>query len=496
VLLKEPRRSFGALEEAVLLLTNRSMQLLGALEGAAYLAAACYIFFGISILCDKHLCPALDQICERYKIPTTIAAATLISFGSSAPEIIISTLGAASNNTLLSIPAVLVSALIAFGAIPPLVVLATGPITLRVLDVMRDAIAYALVLGLFIATNEGGTIGILPSSALIAAYLIYLAVIYVTSETSEQLDSDQEEATTLREPLLNTKNGDDVARSISGKSGLLVRAANLEKKVFEGNTSSPDVGLMMRVQRVEQAVKQPRVGCLVKRVSLLEEKLLPERQGVDIGDEDSRTTDKEDDEDDEEESKLTKVLSWPWVKMLTPTIPSENAIGGFSLSLAWLCFLSYGAMVLAEYVVDKWEIGMATAGITLLAWGGQMPDTIAAIELAKSGKPDEAICQAIASQVINISIGLGLPLLAYDIITGKPTVTQKHVTVVFIAAFVLGSIVVYILALLPSGVSCRKWLKDGRGTISNFRAFVIGFAYLGLYGGSIAVAEIRKHSPD
>merc|ERR1712232_830394 len=120
--------------------------------------------------------------------PTALAAATFISFGSSAPEIIISAVGAQTNKTELSIPALLVSALIAFGAIPPMVVWAAGDLTLLVGNVIRDALAYAIALVMFIIYSQGPEINALQAASLVVAFLVYLVVVYVTRPMEEQED--------------------------------------------------------------------------------------------------------------------------------------------------------------------------------------------------------------------------------------------------------------------------------------------------------------------
>ena len=56
--------------------------------------------------------------------------------------------------------------------------------------------------------------------------------------------------------------------------------------------------------------------------------------------------------------------------------------------------------------VDK-----STLGATLVALGAEIPDTISAISLSRSGYTHGAISGAIGSQVINISLGIGLPAL-------------------------------------------------------------------------------------
>jgi Ca2+/Na+ antiporter len=48
----------------------------------------------------------------------------------------------------------------------------------------------------------------------------------------------------------------------------------------------------------------------------------------------------------------------------------------------------------------------------------QIPDTISAISLARSGYTDGAIAGAIGSQVINISLGVGIPAL-FVCLTGR-----------------------------------------------------------------------------
>jgi len=48
-----------------------------------------YSFFGLAIVCDDHLCHALDTLCERYDVREDVAGATFLALGSAAPEIVI-----------------------------------------------------------------------------------------------------------------------------------------------------------------------------------------------------------------------------------------------------------------------------------------------------------------------------------------------------------------------------------------------------------------------
>merc|ERR1711933_574009 len=114
-----------------------------------------------------------------------------------------------------------------------------------------------------------------------------------------------------------------------------------------------------------------------------------------------------------------------------------SASKAFFICMVYLSVLSEGALYCAARLADHLRIESATAGMTLLAFGGQVPDTIAAVALAKDGMPDAAVSQAVASQVINITLGLGLPFLIYSLITGNPTKTHDNKAIVMLAETLL-----------------------------------------------------------
>jgi Ca2+/Na+ antiporter len=60
-------------------------------------------------------------------------------------------------------------------------------------------------------------------------------------------------------------------------------------------------------------------------------------------------------------------------------------------------------------------MSQTTAGATVLAFGAQIPDTFGSLSLAKAGQPGGAVANAIGSQVINVSLGVGAPFLCYNL---------------------------------------------------------------------------------
>ena len=60
-----------------------------------------------------------------------------------------------------------------------------------------------------------------------------------------------------------------------------------------------------------------------------------------------------------------------------------------------------------------------------MALGAEIPDTISAVALSRNGFTHGAIAGAIGSQVINISLGIGLPALIMCA-TGKGRFVFAH----------------------------------------------------------------------
>ena len=109
-------------------------------------------FYGVCLICDEHLVPCVEVFIKTYNVPEEMAAVTLVAFGSAAPELILNMVSAVENTSDISTPAVLGSAMIAFGLIPPLCILCTHKdvIQLKVWPIIRETLFYLLGLGIFL----------------------------------------------------------------------------------------------------------------------------------------------------------------------------------------------------------------------------------------------------------------------------------------------------------------------------------------------------------
>jgi Ca2+/Na+ antiporter len=88
-----------------------------------------------------------------------------------------------------------------------------------------------------------------------------------------------------------------------------------------------------------------------------------------------------------------------------------RAFSVFSMSILWVAILAWCIIGLSEMLIKFIGVGASTVGATFVALGSEIPDAVASIALARNGYHDGAIAGAIGSQVINITLGVGLPIL-------------------------------------------------------------------------------------
>lgn len=92
----------------------------------------------------------------------------------------------------------------------------------------------------------------------------------------------------------------------------------------------------------------------------------------------------------------------------------------FFLSIAAICGLSW---VLVEAgVILAQEIGLSYAviGLTVLAVGTSVPDLLASVIVARQGKGDMAVSNAVGSNIFDILVGLGVVWMVIILARGEP----------------------------------------------------------------------------
>lgn len=91
----------------------------------------------------------------------------------------------------------------------------------------------------------------------------------------------------------------------------------------------------------------------------------------------------------------------------------------FTISLLYIIVFSFGLVELATIFAHQVGIPPVIIALTILAGGTSIPDLISSVIVAKQGRGDMAVSNAVGSNVFDILICLGFPWALYIVINGK-----------------------------------------------------------------------------
>jgi K+-dependent Na+/Ca+ exchanger-like protein len=152
----------------------------------------------------------------------------------------------------------------------------------------------------------------------------------------------------------------------------------------------------------------------------------------------------------------------------------------FILSLIAIAFGSYWLVIGGEAFALGIGVPASVVALTILAGGTSVPELISSAIVAKQGRGDMAISNAIGSNIFDILISLGFPLLIYTGVNGDLTnIDGENINSSIILLFVT---MIMVLLLLAS-----QKFKIGKAVgailIAGYVVYVIA-AYTGLLAGS------------
>ncbi len=174
--------------------------------------------------------------------------------------------------------------------------------------------------------------------------------------------------------------------------------------------------------------------------------------------------------EDNEVGKLGKFTRSILDKVIVSPIKKPHLYGlTFVLSILAIALLSHQLVHSVGVIAHEMNINATFLALTVLAAGTSVPDLIGSIVVAKQGRGDMAVSNAIGSNIFDILFGLGLPWLAVILIRGDN---------VEVSAENLTSSVLLLLATvvaLSFIVVTRNWRISNRS----------GLVLLALYAGYV-----------
>jgi len=125
------------------------------------------------------------------------------------------------------------------------------------------------------------------------------------------------------------------------------------------------------------------------------------------------------------------IFTYPIAAMMYCTMPDVRREGSgtfrmavleFCCSLLWIAFLSLCLYDWLVVVCNTVGFPPEVAAVTLLAGGTSIPDLLSSYVVAKAGQGDMAVSSSIGSNIFDVTVGLPLPWLFFNIINGRPVV--------------------------------------------------------------------------
>lgn len=147
-------------------------------------------------------------------------------------------------------------------------------------------------------------------------------------------------------------------------------------------------------------------------------------------------------------------------------------IVSFWLSIIGIAGLSWVLVQQAVIIADGLAINPTFVALTILAAGTSIPDLIGSIVVAKQGRGDMAVSNAIGSNVFDILFGLGVPwILVLGIRGGSISVGTENLTA---SVYLLFATVVATLVLLV----VRRWKIGQKSGLLLLAMYVIYCVYI------------------
>ena len=299
-------------------------------------------FYLMSKIIDARFLKSLDNIAQKLKIPDSVAGATLLSMGTSAPEISMAlvALFVAGTNPGTGVGTIVGSAIfqilvvIGFAA-------AVKTSYLNWKPVIRDSIFYSFAILLLILFISDGVLNVTEAFVFVSFYFVYLLILFLWARYMEEMPDLKKNEENILEQVVEGSESEDKRKK-----------KPLWRRIWDIFTDSLDA--------VIEIIPNPE-----------------------------------------------KKEKW--------TVPV------FFICLGVIGYSCYWLVLAAESIAVAFNIHPTIIALTILAGGSSIPELVSSTIVSKQGRGDMAISNAIGSNIFDILMSLGLPLLIYTSIHGDLT---------------------------------------------------------------------------
>lgn len=343
--------------------------------------------YALSVITDGFFVESLDEIAHRMKMPASVAGASLMAMGSSAPELAIALFSlflGGGEHADMGAGTIVGSAVFNILVITGASALAM-PAVVRFRVVLRDAVVYLATIGLLAWAFYDGAITVLEAGVFLVVYAAYLALLFFW-----KLDAP---------PVQAAEYPEAESRDLGEPAPAELAAA-----------------------RAAAEVAPPFVF-----------RMLPKVFGLIAGD------------------------------------PKESYLRAFVVSVVSVGALCFVLVEAAVAFATELQIPTVLVGLTILAGGTSVPDLISSVVVARQGRGEMAMANAVGSNIFDILIGLGLPWMIALVAMGR-TVSVGTDDLMASVVVLLGTVLLLVFFLFTG----RRLTRLEGGTL-----LVVYVAYVG-----------------
>ena len=422
-----------------------------------YILILLYGFLGIAIVCDEYFETSLEVISERLSLSDDVAGATFMAAGSSAPELFTSMLDAFGPSNSIGVGTIVGSAMFNILIIVALSAAVTkGSVHLDWRPIARDVSFYALSIAILVLFSAAGTTYCNAERYDGEPYL--LEADFVASYAN---------ITNTTAPVATACHYGEVG----WPQGLIMVLAYIVYILF-----------MMFNQRILSLCER-NVDTKVHDVKEVSKEKADEK---------SNDADDEEESDEEEGfctvpdswgDRLLWLFSFPYKIIFFITIPDcgkkhleKFYLISFTMCMGWLAGLCWLMVHFASEIGCLLKIHPVVMGVTFLAAGTSIPDAMASMIVAREGKADMAIANAVGSNVFDVLLGLGIPWFLVELTLQKRTYVDREGVMIYVL-ILAGTLVFYV-----ASIAINRWKMNRK----------LSYGYLLLYLVYIVFIVIRE----
>ncbi|XP_072551359.1 sodium/potassium/calcium exchanger 5 [Salminus brasiliensis] len=400
-----------------------------------YFMIVFYMFLAVSIVCDDYFLPSLEVISDRLGLSQDVAGATFMAAGSSAPELVTAFLGVFVTKGDIGVSTIVGSAvynLLGICAACGILTSVVGRLTCWPL--FRDCVAYAISVTAVIAIISDNQVYWYDAACLLLVYGVYIVVLCFDLRISEYMMRRFSPCCVCLSKSVDERSEQQPLIGWNNESSLRVsRRSRTDSGIFQDDSGYSHLSLSLHGLH---EIPEERKGVF----SMPENDL----------------------------KRILWVLSLPVIVLLYLTIPDcrrrfwrKFYMLTFFMSAVWISAFTYILVWMVTVIGETLAIPDTVMGLTLLAAGTSIPDTVASVMVAREGKADMAMSNIVGSNVFDM-LCLGLPWFIKTVFvdTTGPVVVNST-GMVFITSTLLLSIVFLFLAVHING-----WKLDWKlGTV-------------------------------